>query len=113
MPLRYCPGFRKSARPATGSQILYLVNLLGKLANSVRDRMNRRDTLVAAAALLSRCLLVIPHLAMGQQPGKVYRIGYLSTPTRGSVENGVQAFVRTLRQLGWVEGQNLIIEYRW
>jgi putative ABC transport system substrate-binding protein len=43
----------------------------------------------------------------------VYRIGYLSTPTRESVERGVQAFVRKLRQLGWVEGQNLIIEYRW
>ena len=43
----------------------------------------------------------------------MYRIGYLSTPTRESVERGVQAFLRKLRELGWVEGQNLIIEYRW
>ncbi len=43
----------------------------------------------------------------------MYRIGYLSTPTRESVEHGLDAFLRKLRELGWVEGQNLIIEYRW
>ena len=48
-----------------------------------------------------------------QQAGKVYRIGYLSAPTRASVEQALQAFLRKLRELGWVEGQNLIIEYRW
>jgi putative tryptophan/tyrosine transport system substrate-binding protein len=54
-----------------------------------------------------------PLAAKAQQAGKVYRIGYLSTPTRASVENGLQAFLRALRELGWVEGRNLIIEYRW
>ena len=48
-----------------------------------------------------------------QQAGKVYRIGYLSAPTRASVEHGLQAFLQTLRELGWIEGKNLIIEYRW
>ena len=48
-----------------------------------------------------------------QQAGRIYRIGYLSTPTRESVEHGLGAFLRTLRGLGWIEGQNLIIEYRW
>ena len=43
----------------------------------------------------------------------MYRIGYLSTPTRASVENGLHAFLRALQERGWVEGQNLIIEYRW
>src|SRR5678815_287304 len=52
-------------------------------------------------------------LAVAQQAGKVYRIGYLSTPTRESVERGLAAFLRTLRELGWIEGRNLIIEYRW
>jgi putative ABC transport system substrate-binding protein len=45
--------------------------------------------------------------------GKVYRIGYLSTPTRESVARGLGAFLRRLRELGWVEGRNLVIEYRW
>ena len=48
-----------------------------------------------------------------QQKGKVYRIGYLSAPSRKSVEKALEAFLRALRELGWIEGQNLIIEYRW
>jgi putative ABC transport system substrate-binding protein len=74
--------------------------------------MNRRDS-VAAVALLALGVTAAPLVARAQQTGKVYRIGYLSTPTRESVEKGVQAFVRKLRELGWVEDQNLVIEYRW
>jgi putative ABC transport system substrate-binding protein len=60
-------------------------------------------------------LLVSPLAARAaaQQPGKVYRVGYLSHPTRASVERGVGAFEKALRDLGWVEGQNLVTEYRW
>ena len=54
-----------------------------------------------------------PLTATAQQSDKVFRLGYLSQPTRASVEKGVQAFVRTLNALGWQEGRNLIIEYRW
>jgi putative tryptophan/tyrosine transport system substrate-binding protein len=71
--------------------------------------MNRRESVLALLALGVAGSLA----AEAQQGGKVYRIGYLSTPTRASVEPGLQAFLRTLRELGWVEGQNLIIEYRW
>jgi putative ABC transport system substrate-binding protein len=74
--------------------------------------MNRRD---AARALLVGPLAIgaTPLVGLAQQTGKVYRIGYLSTPTRDSVGRGVDAFVRKLRELGWIEGQNLTIEYRW
>jgi putative tryptophan/tyrosine transport system substrate-binding protein len=75
--------------------------------------MNRRDFVVAVVALLALGVAAAPLAAEAQQAGKVYRIGYLSTPTRESVEHGLQAFLRKLRELGWVEGQNLIIEYRW
>ena len=72
------------------------------------DLVQRRGFLLAAGAFL-----VAPLAAEAQQAGKVYRIGYLSAPTRESVEQGVQSFLRTLRELGWIEGQNLVIEYRW
>ncbi len=75
--------------------------------------MNRRDFVVAVVALLALGVAAAPLAAEAQQAGKVYRIGYLSTPTRESVEHGLQAFLRKLRELGWAEGQNLIIEYRW
>ena len=70
--------------------------------------MNRRDSVAALLAMG----IALP-AAHAQPTGKVRRIGYLSAPTRASVEGVVQAFLRALRELGWVEGQNLIIEYRW
>src|SRR5438105_5887750 len=75
--------------------------------------MNRRDFVLAVVARLALGVAAAPLAAEAQQAGKVYRIGYLSTPTRESVEHGLQAFLRKLRELGFVEGHNLIIEYRW
>jgi putative ABC transport system substrate-binding protein len=74
--------------------------------------MNRRN---AGLALLLGLFAfgVAPIAADAQQAGKVYHVGYLSTPTRESVQHGVAAFLRRLRELGWIEGQNLIIEFRW
>jgi len=57
--------------------------------------------------------LVAARAAESQQAGRTYRIGYLSTPTRESVERGVEAFLRKLAELGWVDGRNVVIEYRW
>jgi putative tryptophan/tyrosine transport system substrate-binding protein len=74
--------------------------------------MNRRE---AASALLRGLVAcgAAPFAANAQQAGRVYRIGYLSAPSRASVELVLQAFLRKLRELGWIEGQNLVIEYRW
>src|SRR4030095_16028557 len=72
--------------------------------------MNRRRSVLA---LLAVSVAAGPLIAEAQQSVKVYRIGYLSAPTRASGEQGLQAFLRALRELGWIEGQNLIIEYRW
>ena len=57
--------------------------------------------------------LFVARTGAAQEPGNVYRIGYLSTPTRASVEKGVQAFLQALRELGWVDGRNFVIEFRW
>ena len=66
-------------------------------------------------ALLPALALIgaAPIAGQGLQSDKVYRLGYLSQPTRASVERGVEAFERALRDLGWIEGKNLVIEYRW
>ena len=69
--------------------------------------MNRRESVAALVAMG-----IAAPAAHAQQKGRVYRIGYLSAPTRASVEGVLQAFLRALRELGWVDGQNLIIEYR-
>jgi putative tryptophan/tyrosine transport system substrate-binding protein len=50
--------------------------------------------------------------AEAQQPGKVYRVGYLQISTREQQLHFVKAFEEGMRDLGYVVGKNLIIEYR-
>ena len=50
--------------------------------------------------------------AEAQQAGKVYRIGYLSRRWTESQKHQLAAFKQGLRELGFVEGQNYVIEYR-
>jgi putative ABC transport system substrate-binding protein len=51
--------------------------------------------------------------AEAQAPGDIRRIGYLSAASPDAVTRFVEAFRQGLRELGWVEGQNIVIEYRW
>jgi putative tryptophan/tyrosine transport system substrate-binding protein len=54
-----------------------------------------------------------PLAAHAQQAGKVYRIGFLGNSTAALEANLVGPFREGLRDLGYVEGQNILIEYRW
>lgn len=47
------------------------------------------------------------------QSAKVYRIGFLSTASAASAAPRVQAFQLGLRELGYIDGRNIVIEYRW
>jgi putative tryptophan/tyrosine transport system substrate-binding protein len=71
--------------------------------------MNRRKFI----ALAGGAAVGGPVAARAQQKERVYRIGYLSAPSRESVQRILDAFLRKLLELGWLEGSNLIIEYRW
>lgn len=66
-----------------------------------------------AFAFLTLALLAAPLAAEAQQPGKVYRIGYMSITSRQSAERLISIYLQALRERGWVEGQNLFIEWRW
>jgi putative tryptophan/tyrosine transport system substrate-binding protein len=50
--------------------------------------------------------------ANAQQPGKIFRIGFLDGSTAAGMAVLVDAFRQELSKLGWIEGKNLIIEYR-
>jgi putative tryptophan/tyrosine transport system substrate-binding protein len=67
------------------------------------------------AVLAALALLVTPPLAgEAQQAGKVYRIGYLGSTSRSSYQAPlVEALRQALHRLGYVEGKNLVIDYRW
>ena len=66
----------------------------------------------AFLSTLAGGLLAAPRLA-GAQAARVYRLGYLSSSTSTSNPRVLEAFRQGLRELGWIEGQNLAMEYRW
>ena len=57
-------------------------------------------------------VLAAPLAAGAQQAGKVYRIGFL-WDTPAVWPHALEAFRQGLRDLGWVEGKNIVVEYRW
>ena len=58
--------------------------------------------------------LAAPLAASAQPAGKVYRIGYLSTGSASATYvRPLEALRQGLRELGWVEGRNIVIEYRY
>ena len=63
--------------------------------------------------ILMFALLAAPFAAGAQQTGKVYRIGFLGNSTAALEANLVGPFREGLRDLGYVEGRNVLIEYRW
>ena len=58
-------------------------------------------------------LAVIFLVAAGaQQAGKVPRVGFL-WESPATLSSGIESFRRELRNLGWIDGQNIVVEYRW
>ena len=62
--------------------------------------------------LLATLFLANVSLANAQQPGKIFRIGFLDNSTASGSEVRLEAFRQELRKLGWIEGKNITIEYR-
>jgi putative ABC transport system substrate-binding protein len=54
-----------------------------------------------------------PVAAGAQQPAKLPTIGFLGSATPSSEGQRVAAFVQRLRELGWIEGRNVVVAYRW
>jgi len=69
--------------------------------------------LIALAAVLALSWFVAPLGAEGQPAGKVARIGYLSPASAAADALHMEAFRQGLRALGYVEGQNVLIEARY
>jgi putative ABC transport system substrate-binding protein len=54
-----------------------------------------------------------PLAVRAQQAGKLSTIGFLGPNTRSAASEWVAALVQRLRELGWIEGRTITIEYRW
>jgi hypothetical protein len=64
-------------------------------------------------AALGGAAVVWPFAARAQQAGPLPTIGFLVAGTPTSHGQWVAAFVQRLRELGWIEGRTITIEYRW
>jgi putative tryptophan/tyrosine transport system substrate-binding protein len=78
----------------------------------------RRNPMIKTAIVFTLCaVLLAPSFTVeAQQSGKVPRIGYLSrrgAPTPTTPDPNGNAFRRGLRDLGYVEGKNILIEFRY
>jgi putative tryptophan/tyrosine transport system substrate-binding protein len=75
----------------------------------VEKNMKRKFTAITLGALL----FALCFSAWAQQPGKVYRVGFLSGSSSRSPSIGRQSVQRELAALGYVEGKNIAFEYRY
>jgi putative ABC transport system substrate-binding protein len=73
--------------------------------------MNRRAFIVLSGGAMAAAAICPPSAARAQS--QVRTIGLLGSATASSQAAWVAAFVRRLRELGWIEGRNIRIEQRW
>ena len=73
----------------------------------------KRIVLILSISILATLISGWVNLAEAQQAGKVYRIGYLRLGAGGpTTSSGYMGFRQGMRELGYVEGQNYVLEYR-
>src|SRR5262245_56053599 len=77
-------------------------------ARGEKKNMKKRITLW----LLATLFLANVSLANSEQAGKIFRIGYLDNSTASGIAVLLDAFRQELTKLGWIEGKNITIEYR-
>jgi ABC-type uncharacterized transport system substrate-binding protein len=65
-----------------------------------------------SSILVGAMLFALCHPADAQQPGKIFRIGFLDNSTASASAVRLEAFRQELSRLGWIEGKNITIEYR-
>jgi putative tryptophan/tyrosine transport system substrate-binding protein len=73
------------------------------------SRIERRKFLATIGGMAA----MWPLAARAQQPAKVPIVGYLGATTPSAQSQWTAAFVQRLRELGWIEGRTIAVEYRW
>jgi putative tryptophan/tyrosine transport system substrate-binding protein len=63
--------------------------------------------------LLTVLVFTSVHVAKAQQPARVRRIGFVASATPSVVSHRIEAFQQGLRELGYIEGKNIVIESRY
>jgi ABC-type uncharacterized transport system substrate-binding protein len=102
----HCDTVSKGIRSNTDHMLRRSANTMGQ---GVGNRMSKK---VMCVALLAMLFALCPS-AEAQQPKKVPRIGYLGGASLSAIPERIEAFRQGLRELEYVEGKNIVIEWRW
>src|SRR3989338_11602433 len=86
----------------------FLSSYSDKRKSKIGGGMKHIVGLLAIFVTLAAC----GEMVEAQQPKKVHRIGFLSAGSGSSMAAPAQAFLLGLQTLGYVEGKNILIEYR-
>src|SRR4030095_15195522 len=78
-----------------------------KITPEMRCLMNKPASILCAVILL-----VGATIAEAQETGKIFRIGFLDPSPRAGTAGLLETFQQELSKLGWIEGKNITIEYR-
>jgi putative tryptophan/tyrosine transport system substrate-binding protein len=76
-------------------------------------RMAVAATVTRLSLVVAVSMLAAPLGVEAQSPTKVYRLGFLGAASASADPTRVEALRAGLRDLGYVEGKNIVIEYRW
>jgi putative ABC transport system substrate-binding protein len=75
--------------------------------------VRRREFIKLLGGAVATPSLLWPLAARAQQPAKLRTIGFLGASTAAVTSRRTAAFIQRLRELGWIEGRTVAIEYRW
>src|SRR6266545_4010119 len=89
--------------------------LLKRFLDSFSDNLKSKieNLKSVGLSLIAFVLVVTGAVAQAQQPKKVPRIGFLAGVSPSTISARTEAFRQGLRELGYVEGKNIIIEWRY
>ena len=85
------------------------VDLRRRVGSDAKRRSTRRAFLIALAA----GALAVSVGGEAQQPGRMYRVGFIGNSTAALEAHLVEPFRERLRELGYDERRNVVLEYRW
>src|SRR5678815_5368258 len=82
------------------------------IAGTKRQTRRNSEGLKLIVCAICTLLPVLCSSVEGQQQ-KIPRIGYVDAGSRATTGHRADAFVQGLREIGYAEGQNFLIDYRW
>jgi putative tryptophan/tyrosine transport system substrate-binding protein len=89
---------------------LFRIRTFGVQSENLKSKIQNQKLVGIVAIVVA--LTVCGASAEAQQTGKVFRIGFLDPSTAASSAARLEAFWQKMRKLGWIEGKNVAIEYR-